>query len=104
MSTRRASGESGRTTSTCTYPTYLLHIVESHVAHRGGSAAPKVLRGLVGAVAEEHLDDLDLAVEAAAVERGPVVVTLDAGRMTWENKRTTVVQKTAQQTSDHVHV
>lgn len=58
---------------------HLLHIIEAHVAHRGGSAAPEVLRGLVGAVAEEHLHDLDLSVEAAAVEGGPVVVALDGG-------------------------
>lgn len=55
---------------------YLIHVVEAHVTDHGRRPASKVGRALVCAVAKEHLHDLHLAVEAAAVERGPVAVPL----------------------------
>lgn len=54
----------------------LFDVVKAHIAHGGGGPSPDVLRALVGAVTQEHLHDLQFAVEAAAVQRSPIVVAL----------------------------
>lgn len=56
---------------------HLIHIVQAHFAHRLGRATPHVLRVLVRTVLEQHLNHLQLPMKAAAVQRGPVVISLE---------------------------